>query len=57
VGVLNVLADEHGVTTARRRMSDYVVAGLLLSPENGTFTEARDAILPGRARSTPTTCC
>ena len=45
--VLNVLADEHGVTIARRRMSDYVVAGLLLTPTNATFTEARDAILAG----------
>ena len=43
--VLNALADEHGVTVARRRMSDYVVAGLLMSPTNATFTEARDAIL------------
>jgi len=43
--VLNVLADEHGVTIARRRMTDYVVGGLLLSPTNATFTEARDAIL------------
>jgi hypothetical protein len=43
--VLNVLADEHGVTIARRRMSDYVVGGLLLSPSDATFTEARDAIL------------
>jgi len=43
--VLNVLADEHGVTVARRRMSDYVVAGLLLTPTDATFTEARDAIL------------
>jgi len=43
--VLNVLADEHGVTIARRRMSDYVVAGLLLTPPDATFTEARDAIL------------
>jgi hypothetical protein len=43
--VLNVLADEHGVTIARRRMSDYVVAGLLLTPSDATFTEARDAIL------------
>jgi len=42
---LNVLADEHGVTIARRRMSDYVVAGLLLTPTDATFTEARDAIL------------
>ncbi|HMG20916.1 MAG TPA: M36 family metallopeptidase, partial [Kofleriaceae bacterium] len=43
--VLNVLADEHGVNVARRRMTDYVVAGLLLTPTNATFTEARDAIL------------
>jgi hypothetical protein len=43
--VLNVLVDEHGVTVARRRMSDYVVAGLLLTPPDATFTEARDAIL------------
>ena len=28
----NVLADAHGITVARRRMSDYVVAGLLLYP-------------------------
>jgi hypothetical protein len=42
---LNVLVDEHGVTVARRRMSDYVVAGLLLTPAEATFTEARDAIL------------
>jgi large repetitive protein len=45
--VLNVLADEHGVTVARRRMSDYVVIGLLLAPTNATFTEQRDAILAG----------
>jgi hypothetical protein len=43
--VLNVLADEHGVNVARRRMTDYVVAGLLLHPPEATFTEARDAIL------------
>jgi len=43
--VLNALVDEHGVTVARRRMSDYVVTGLLMSPPNATFTEARDAIL------------
>jgi len=42
---LNVLIDEHGVAVARRRMSDYVVAGLLLTPTNASFTEARDAIL------------
>ena len=43
--VLNVLADEHGVPAARRRMSDYAVSGLLLTPPDATFTEARDAIL------------
>jgi hypothetical protein len=42
---LNVLADEHGVTVAHRRMSDIVVAGLLLTPPEATFTEARDALL------------
>ena len=41
----NVLADSHGVAIARRRMADYVVSGLLLTPTNATFTEARDAIL------------
>jgi hypothetical protein len=41
----NVLADAHGVTVARRRMSDYVVAGLLLTPRNATVTEGRDGIL------------
>jgi hypothetical protein len=45
--VLNALADEHGVTIGRRRMTDYVVAGLLLAPTNATFTEQRDAILAG----------
>ena len=43
--VYNALIDEHGYTEARRRMSDYVVAGLLLTPPNATFTEARDALL------------
>jgi hypothetical protein len=41
----NVLADAHGVTVARRRMADYVVAGLLLTPPDATFTEGRDGIL------------
>jgi len=43
--VYNVLIDEHGFTEARRRMSDYVVSGLLLTPPEATYTEARDAIL------------
>ncbi|MGH2898161.1 MAG: M36 family metallopeptidase, partial [Solirubrobacteraceae bacterium] len=41
----NVLLDAHSYADARRRMSDYVVAGLLLTPPDATFTEARDAIL------------
>jgi hypothetical protein len=47
--VLNVLADEHGVVVARRRMTDYVVGGLLLTPPNASHTEARDAILAAAA--------
>ncbi|HMG52193.1 MAG TPA: M36 family metallopeptidase [Kofleriaceae bacterium] len=43
--VLNALADQHGVTIARRRMTDYAVGGLLLTPPNASHTEARDAIL------------
>jgi hypothetical protein len=41
----NVLIDEHGIVEAHRRMTDYVVAGLLLTPAEATYTEARDAIL------------
>jgi hypothetical protein len=43
--VYNVLIDQHGTTEARRRMSDYVVAGLLLTPPDATYTESRDALL------------
>jgi len=41
----NLLIDEHGIDQARRRMTDYAAAGLLLTPPEATFTEARDAIL------------
>jgi hypothetical protein len=41
----NVLIDEHGFVEAQRRMTDYVVAGLLLTPPEATYTEGRDAIL------------
>jgi len=41
----NVLIDAHGVPAARRRMSDYAVAGLLLTPPEATLIEGRDAIL------------
>jgi hypothetical protein len=41
----NAVLARHEYDDARRRMSDYVVAGLLLTPPDATFTEARDAIL------------
>jgi len=41
----NTLVDEHGVPVGRRRITDYSVAGLLLTPPEATFVEARDAIL------------
>ena len=43
--VYNVLIDQHGYLDARRRISDYVVTGLLLTPPNASYTEQRDAIL------------
>jgi hypothetical protein len=45
----NAVLDGHAFAEGRRRMSDYVVAGLLLTPPNATFTEARDAILAAAA--------
>jgi hypothetical protein len=41
----NTLIDEHGVPVGRRRITDYSVAGLLLTPPEATFIEGRDAIL------------
>ena len=41
----NILIDAHGVPIARRRITDDAAAGLLLTPPEATFTEARDAIL------------
>jgi hypothetical protein len=41
VAVLNA----HDFEDARRRMGDYVVAGLLMAPNDATFTETRDALL------------
>jgi fungalysin metallopeptidase (M36)/PA domain-containing protein/fungalysin/thermolysin propeptide len=41
----NTLIDAHGVPVGRRRITDYSVAGLLLTPPEATFLEARDAIL------------
>jgi MYXO-CTERM domain-containing protein len=39
----------HGFAETERRFSDYLVAGLLASPPNGTFTEVRDSILAAAA--------
>jgi hypothetical protein len=41
----NVILEAHPFADAHRRMSDYVVAGLLLTPPDATYTEGRDAIL------------
>jgi MYXO-CTERM domain-containing protein len=35
----------HSFTEARRRMADYIVAGMKMAPPNPTFTEQRDGIL------------
>jgi hypothetical protein len=35
----------HPFEDARRRMGDYVVGGLLMAPDDATFTETRDALL------------
>jgi large repetitive protein len=35
----------HTFDVAKRRMSDYVVAGMILTPVEPTFTEQRDAVL------------
>jgi hypothetical protein len=43
--VYNVLIDAHGQPEAHRRMSDYVVAGMLLTPPEATYTEGRDGLL------------
>jgi MYXO-CTERM domain-containing protein len=39
------LLDAHPYAVARRRMSNYIVAGLASAPPNATYTETRDAIL------------
>jgi hypothetical protein len=36
---------------AQRRMSDYIVAGMMMAPPHPTFTEQRDAILAAAAAS------
>lgn len=42
---LVALVRVHGVEPGRRRMADYVVAGLAGTPRDATFTETRDALL------------
>jgi hypothetical protein len=42
-----------GFAEARRRMSDYVVAGLKLTPTSATFLEQRDAVLAAALAADP----
>jgi len=42
-GLLN--EKRHSFTEAQRRMKDYIIGGLKMTPADATFTEARDAIL------------
>jgi len=39
----------HSYEEARRRMSDYIVSGMILAPINPSFTEQRDGILAAAA--------
>jgi hypothetical protein len=39
------VVENHPFATAKRRFADYVVAGLLLTPTDATFTQTRDALL------------
>jgi len=43
------LLRRHPYDEARRRMSDYAVAGLQMMPPNATYTEARDGLLAATA--------
>ena len=44
---------DYSFDEARRRMSDYAVAGLALVPADSTYLEARDAILAAAAAADP----
>jgi len=46
-------AGDYSFDEARRRMSDYVVGGLSLSPTDSTYLEMRDAILAAAAAADP----
>lgn len=43
----------HSFTDAKRRMADYIVAGMKMAPANPTFTEQRDGILAAAAAADP----
>ncbi|MDC0716656.1 M36 family metallopeptidase [Nannocystis bainbridge] len=45
VALQELHADDLGFEAVRRRMSDYVVAGMMLAPYEPTITERRDALL------------
>ena len=40
-----ILNGGHTFDEAKRRMTDYVVAGMTMAPKDPTFTEQRDSIL------------
>ncbi len=45
VALLKTHGSRSGFDTVRRRMSEYVVAGLQMTPPDATYTEQRDALL------------
>ncbi|MEZ4298523.1 MAG: M36 family metallopeptidase [Polyangiaceae bacterium] len=48
-----LLTGGHPFAEAKRRMADYVVAGMILAPANPTFTEQRDGILAAALAADP----
>jgi len=44
---------DYSFDEARRRMSDYVVAGLALAPDDSTYLETRDAVLAAAGAEDP----
>jgi hypothetical protein len=48
-----ILTGGHTFDEAKRRMADYVVAGMILAPAEPTFTEQRDGILAAATAADP----
>ncbi len=53
LGESKLAVPRYGFDEARRRMADYVVAGMKLAPTEPTFTEQRDAIIAAAFASDP----